>query len=176
MSQQDPIPKLSEADIRTVYAQGEDSVVSLVTQLLAHLTRLEARVTELEGRLSKNSRNSSKPPSSDGFGKRTKSLRQKSSKPSGGQKGHRGQTLEWREHPNETECYPVDECSGCGASLSDVPIEQIRSRQVFDIPAIELQVKEHQVEVKCCPECGMSNQGNFPPEATNCSMDLGSRA
>ena len=61
----------------------------------------------------------------------------------------------------------MHECSGCGASLSDVPIEQILSRQVFDIPPIELQVKEHQMEVKCCPQCGMSNQGSFPPEATN---------
>lgn len=142
-------------------------MVSLVTQLLSHLNRLEARVNELEGRLSKNSSNSSKPPSSDGFGKRTKSLRQKSDKPSGGQKGHRGQTLEWREHPDEIECAPVHECSGCSASLSDVAIEQILSRQVFDIPPIELQVKEHQVEVKCCPQCGMTNQGSFPPEATN---------
>lgn len=142
-------------------------MVSLVTQLLSHLSRLEARVNELEGRLSKNSRNSSNPPSSDGFGKRTKSLRQKSDKPSGGQKGHRGQTLEWREHPNETERSPVHECCGCGASLSESPIEQILSRQVFDIPPIELQVKEHQVEVKCCPHCGVCNQGCFPPEATN---------
>ncbi len=142
-------------------------MVSLVTQLLSHLSRLETRVNELEGRLSKNSRNSSKPPSSDGFGKRTKSLRQRSGKPSGGQKGHRGQTLEWREHPNEIERYPVHECCGCGASLRAVPLEQILSRQVFDIPPIELQVKEHQVEVKCCPHCGRSNQGRFPLEVTN---------
>ena len=167
MSKQDPLPTLSEADIRAVYAQGEEAVVSLVTQLLSHLNRLETRVNELEDRLSKNSRNSSKPPSSDGFGKRTKSLRKQSDKPSGGQKGHRGQTLQWREHPEETEYYPVHECCGCGVSLSDVPIEQILSRQVFDIPPIELQVKEHQVEVKCCPQCGMFNQGVFAPEATN---------
>ena len=142
-------------------------MVSLVTQLLSHLGRLETRVNELEGRLSKNSRNSSKPPSSDGFGKRIKSLRQKSDKPSGGQKGHRGQTLEWREHPDETAMSPVHECCECGASLSEVSIEQVLSRQVFDIAPIELQVKEHRVEVKCCPHCGVFNQGCFPPAATN---------
>ena len=167
MSKQDLPPKPSEDDIRAVYAQGEEAVVSLVMQLVNHLSRLEARVNDLEGRLSKNSRNSSKPPSSDGFGKRTKSLRQKSDKPSGGQKGHRGQTLEWKEHPDTVEVHAVHECSGCGASLSEVPIEQVLSRQVFDIPPIELQVKEHQVEVKCCPQCGLSNHGSFPAEASS---------
>lgn len=139
----------------------------MVMELLSHLNRLETRVNDLEGRLSKNSRNSSKPPSSDGFRKRTKSLRQKSDKPSGGQKGHQGQTLEWREQPDEVEVHPVHECCECGASLSEEPIEQMLSRQVFDIPSIVLQVKEHQIEVKCCAECGVSNQGSFPPEATN---------
>ncbi len=167
MSKQDTPPKLSEADIREVYAQGEEAVVGLVTQLLSHLNKLEARVNELEGRLGKNSRNSSRPPSSDGFGKRTKSLRQKSDKPSGGQKGHRGQTLEWREYPDATERHSVQECCGCGASLREVSIDQLLSRQVLDIAPIELQVKEHQVEVKWCPHCGVFNQGEFPPEATN---------
>lgn len=167
VSKQDSPPKLSESDICAVYAQGEEAVVGLVTQLLSHLNRLEARVNELAGRLSKNSRNSSKPPSSDGLGKRTKSLRQKSDKPSGGQKGHRGQTLEWGEYPDETDRYPVDECCGCGASLSEVSIDPVLSRQVFDIPPIKLKVKEHQVEVKWCAHCGVSTQGNFPPEATN---------
>ncbi|NEO34542.1 MAG: IS66 family transposase [Symploca sp. SIO3C6] len=167
MSKPDPLPSLSESDIRAIYAQGEDAVVSVVMQLLSQLNRLESRVNEIEGRLSKNSRNSSKPPSSDGFKQRTKSLRQKSEKPSGGQKGHQGQTLEWREHPDEVEVHPVHECSECGASLGEVPLEQVLSRQVFDIPPIALQVKEHEVEVKCCPHCGVSNQGSFPSEATN---------
>ena len=167
MSKQDPSIKLSETEIRATYAQGEEAVVSLVTQLLSHLSRLEARVNELEGRLSKNSRNSSKPPSSDGFGKRTKSLRRKSKQPSGGQAGHRGHTLEWREHPAEVEVHEAHECSACGVSLTGASVEQVLARQVFDIPPISLQVTEHQIEVKCCPRCGQSNHGCFPSEARN---------
>ena len=100
MSEPKPDLQLSEADIRAIYAEGEEAVVSLVTQLLNRLNQLEAEVKELKGRLSKNSRNSSKLLSGDGFGKHTRSLRRKSDQSSGGQAGHPGQTLEW---PSEGE-------------------------------------------------------------------------
>ena len=167
MSKQDPSIELSETEVRAIYAQGEEAVVLLVMQLLGRLNQLESRVKELEGRLSKTSRNSSKPPSSDGFGQRTKSLRRKSDTSSGGQPGHRGHTLEWREQPDTIERHQVHECSGCGLSLSEAPVEQVFARQVFDIPPIELQVTEHQSEVKRCPRCGQLNQGRFPAVATN---------
>jgi transposase len=150
-----------------VYAQGEEAVVSLVTQLMEQINQLALQVKELEGRISKNSRNSSKPPSGDGFGKRTKSLRRKSEKPNGGQPEHPGQTLEWSSAPDFVDRHGVNACSGCGASLAAVPVEEVLARQVFDIPPIELLVSEHQVEVKCCPNCGQSNQGSFPAEASN---------
>lgn len=167
MSQQKPKEQLSEAAIRAVYGQGEEAVVSLVSELLARLSHLEGEVKELKGRLGKNSRNSSKPPSGDGFGKRTRSLRRKSEKPSGGQSGHPGQTLEWSSHPEFIEKHPVDSCSICGCSLTAAPVSELLARQVFDIPPIELLVTEHQVEVKCCPDCGQTNQSDFPFEASN---------
>jgi transposase len=165
VSQSKPSLQLSEAEVRAIYAQGEEAVVSLVIQLLERLNQLEAEVKELKGRLSKDSRNSSKPPSGDGFGKRTRSLRRKSDRPSGGQDGHPGQTLEWSRDPDGVERHPVGECSGCGASLATVPVEAVLARQVLDIPPLELVVTEHQVEVKGCPHCGQVNQGSFPPEA-----------
>jgi transposase len=158
---------LSQEEIRAVYAQGEEAVVTLVTKLLEHLSKLESRVEDLEGRISKTSRNSSKPPSGDGFGKRTKSLRIKSEKRSGGQLDHPGSTLEWRNEVDEVEVHPVAECSECSALLSGVPVEEVLSRQVFDIPPIELRVTEHQVEVKCCRDCRHQSQGTFPAQASN---------
>ena len=73
MVKEKPTTQLSEADIRAVYGQGEEAVVDLVSQLMQRLSQLESEVKELKGRLGKTSRNSSKPPSGDGFVKRTRS-------------------------------------------------------------------------------------------------------
>jgi len=159
--------KLSEAEIRAVYQQGESAVVDLVTMLLERLQQLELRVEQLEGRAKKTSRNSSKPPSSDGFGKRTKSLRSKSGKSSGAQPGHPGSTLQWSDTVERVETHGVSICSECAKSLREEPVEKILARQVFDLPAIEIQVTEHRVQVKRCPHCGKSSQGSFPAEASN---------
>ena len=157
---------ISEADIRAVYRQGEDAVVELVTALLARLADVEARLYKLENQQKKNSRNSSKPPSGDGFGKQTKSLRKRSERPSGGQKGHPGSTLEWREQVDEVVTHEVTECSKCGNSLKSVGAIDYELRQVHELPPLRLQVIEHQAEVKCCPACAAMSQGTFPADVT----------
>lgn len=167
MKKRPPPVELSEAEIRAVYAQGEEAVVALVSELLKQLQQQSARLDKLEEQVSKTSRNSSKPPSGDGFGKRTKSLRRRSDKPSGGQAEHPGQTLEFRNEPDFQPVYPLSTCPDCGASLVDEPVEWVYARQVFDLPAVELSVTEHQVEVKHCQQCGASKQAAFPPEASN---------
>jgi hypothetical protein len=63
-------------------------------ELIAIVLKLAEKVTELEARLRQNSSNSSKPPSSDGLSKPvTQSLREKSGRKPGGQKGHKGHGL-----------------------------------------------------------------------------------
>ena len=84
---------------------------------------LLARVTELERRLGLNSSNSGKPPSSDGLHKpkrepRTRSLRERSGKPSGGQKGHKGETLRQVADPNVTIDHYPETCGTCGLALT----------------------------------------------------------
>jgi transposase len=156
---------ISREEIRAVYGHGEEAVIALVEKLLDRIEVLEARVSALEEQLAKNSRNSSKPPSGDGFGKRTRSLRPKSDRQSGGQPGHPGSTLEWSSQVDEVVNHLVQACYGCGASLQQSPVERVVSRQVHDIPPLELAVTEHQAMVKCCPHCGLENQANFPTEA-----------
>ncbi len=158
----------TEEEIRAVARQGEDAVVALVSELLQAIMLLAKRVQELEDRQSKNSNNSSKPPSSDGLNKpkRTRSLRKSSGKKSGAQKGHPGHRLEMAEKPNVVKEYPVERCVQCRASLKKTEVQRIEKRQEYELPAIRLIVIEHQAEVKCCPDCGCENQAEFPAGIT----------
>jgi transposase len=153
---------ISKDEIRACYAQGEEAVITLVESLVARINALEARIEVLENQKSKDSKNSSKPPSGDGFAKRTKSLRTKSGRKSGGQKDHPGSTLEWCEEVDEVFIHPVIDCTSCGASLENVEVLNLRCSQVHELPPIKLVVHEHQAQEKCCPNCGVLNQGKLP--------------
>ena len=120
------------------------------------LDGLVAYCLDLQGRLALNSRNSSKPPSQDGYVKpKPKSLRGESGKKSGGQPGHPGATLKPVEKPDKIEVHTLSSCPcGCGGDLSEQPILGYESRQVFDLPPQKLVVTEHRVEVKRCPLSG----------------------
>jgi len=157
--------------IRAAYRQGEEAVIALVENLLQAqadvIGKLESRIKVLEDQVSKDSRNSSKPPSGDGFKKRTQSLRTQSGRKSGGQAGHPGSTLEWVDEPDEIEQQVIETCQGCGASLVEMAIVEWQCAQVHDLVPIEIRVKEHQVAVKRCECCGQRNQAAFPVGVTN---------
>jgi transposase len=136
----------------------------LVSELMAQVATLQAKVVELEARLSKNSRNSSKPPSSDGLNKpkpNPKSLRKAGQHPSGGQKGHTGHTLKKVAAPDRTVPHlPPSHCNECHQALS-AP-EVIETRQVFDLPPLRFEVTEHQILAAQCACCGKICRGEFP--------------
>ena len=137
-----------------------------VQDLTARLDASENRVRHLEERLAKDSHNSSKPPSSDGLGKpKPKSLRSPSGRSTGGQPGHSGQTLRMVEQPDHTVSHAVNQCKGCGSSLTGQTPDRVERRQVFDLPEPKLEVTEHQAEIKTCA-CGCINRAAFPPEVT----------
>ena len=130
-------------------------------------TALVARLKALEDRLSKDSRTSSKPPSSDGFGKKTKSLRGKSGKTSGGQPGHKGESLKMVSDPDELVLHQVTHCCECGTGLADSWLIELAKRQVVDLPPLQLRVTEHQAEVRRCLGCGCVNRAEFPLEVAH---------
>src|SRR5262249_43248441 len=91
-------------------------------QVREQLAVVVARVQELEARLAKDSHNSSKPPSSDGLKRKTKSLRQQSGKKPGGQLGHRGETLRLVARPDAVVEHRPSECLHCQTPLADAPV------------------------------------------------------
>ncbi|MFH1915232.1 MAG: IS66 family transposase [Pseudomonadota bacterium] len=129
---------------------------------------LQARLQELQARLALNSRNSSKPPSSDGYTKPApKSLRKKTGRNSGGQPGHPGHTLKPVKKPDHVIVHPLKRCPcGCGGSLRKETVIRYEKRQVFDLPPQKLEVTEHRAEVKCCPHSGQEVCAPFPPHVT----------
>jgi transposase len=133
----------------------------------AMIAELKAQVAELEARLNQSSRNSSKPPSSDGYSKPSpekRSLRERSGRKPGGQEGHEGARLERVEVPDRVIVHEPDVCEDCGRDLADgEELPGGESRQVFDIPEkLALEVIEHLAKARRCKACGRVNEGRFP--------------
>jgi transposase len=179
---------MTRQEAEVIYDAGRETVVRVlltmdarihslerqVQDLTARLDQSDKRVRHLEEQLAKNSRSSSKPPSSDGFKKPSpKSLRKKGPRKSGGQPGHTGHTLKMIDKPDQTEVHPVKQCECCGRSLADQPAESIEKRQVQDLPPLRLIVTEHQAETKTC-SCGHLNKAAFP-EGVNAPVQYGKR-
>jgi transposase len=139
----------------------------MVGELRAVVVELRAEVAELRRQLGQNSRNSSKPPSSDSpFVKPApRSLRRKSGRRPGGQSGHQGSTLGQVADPNETMRHEPGPCGGCGADLVDAPEVGVERRQVFDLPPMRVRVTEHQLIARRCA-CGATTCGTAPAGVT----------
>src|SRR6266849_4007663 len=161
--------------IHTAFEKGEAAIMELFHNVADQMTALAQQLAkqgevlqELQARLAKSSRNSSKPPSSDGYGKvkRTESLRKSGKKPNGGQPGHDGHTLIASDDPDRIETHAVDTCAHCQASLAGIEAAGYEERQVCDIPAIRMEVTAHRVAVTICPGCGGKSTGNFPSGVT----------
>jgi transposase len=140
-------------------------VIAYIENLESQIKELSDRLKALESRLNQNSRNSSKPPSTDFFVKEKpnpKSLRKKSGKKPGGQEDHPGTTLKMVNDPGSVIEHYLICCKECGHTLEDVEVEAYEKRQIFDIPTVNLSVKEHRSQIKTCPCCGKLNKADFP--------------
>ena len=143
-----------------------NALIDLLLRLEGEVRELRRHVKELQDRLALTSRNSSKPPSTDGLAKPApKSLRQKTGRRQGGQPGHPGRTLQPVEKPDHIVPHRLDRCP-CGfcqgRSLRDQPLLGQEKRQVFEWPQKPLEVTEHQAEVKRCPVSGRLVTAAFP--------------
>lgn len=140
----------------------KSALIEIVLEQSARIAALETRVLDLEARLSQNSKNSSKPPSSDPPFSQT-TAKPKSNKKSGGQPGHKGHGLSRVESADRIQVHTPSSCAHCGYGLEQVTAEPAGSWQVFDLPAdLKIEVTEHQRQCRRCPWCDKENLGRLP--------------
>ena len=144
-----------------VVAQAET-----ITVLRAEVERLTERVAELQRRLKMNSRNSSTPPSQDGYATPApKSLRRKTGRGQGKQPGATGASLKLVDNPDTVVDHVPAVCGGCGTGLRRRPDVGVVRRQVHDLPEIVPVVTEHRLHQRRCA-CGVLTTAPAPAEAT----------
>lgn len=167
------LPNLSELG----HGEKDDLIRFLWSMLESQakqIAALQSQVAELQSKLNKNSRNSSKPPSSDGLNKPApKSLRVAGENPTGGQKGHTGRTLSQATQPDKIVVHGVsDQCQACHQELPFAYV--VETRQVFDLPVLQFEVTEHHAMQAIC-RCGHVHTAEFPA-GVNATVQYGPRA
>ncbi len=155
--------------MRTLVEEQANRIVeqaALIEEQSKLIEAMRSQITELLTRLSMTSRNSSKPPSSDGYTKPApKSRRIRSGKQPGKQPGDPGHHLAQRTDPDVTVIHAPPTCDRCGDDLIDAEVIETLTRQVFELPAMALFCTEHQAQRKRC-RCGTVTTGAFPGEVT----------
>jgi len=165
-------------DLSQLSHSEKDDLIRLLWSMLQsqakQIAALQAQVADLQSRLNKNSRNSSKPPSSDGLNKPApKSLRVAGERTTGGQIGHPGSTLCKAAQPDKIVIHDVpDQCLACQRELPFAYIAE--TRQVFDLPVVKYEVTEHHAMQSIC-SCGHVHTGVFPA-GVNAAVQYGPRA
>jgi transposase len=156
---------------------SREELIALVVAQRVEIAALKAQVAELERRLGLNSSNSGKPPSSDGLSKpaRVRSLREPSGKKTGGQKGHKGETLRQVAEPDVIVNHFPFACTACSLALTADTATSHSVRQVFDLPApAPLVVTEHRIHECRCADCGAQTRAAFP-QGVNAPVQYGPR-
>ncbi len=142
-------------EIKEELSQAKKTIVSLKKE--------NKRLKEI---INKDSSNSSKPPSTnDRFTdpkKSSSNTTTKKKKPRGGQEGSKGTNLKKVNNPDHIEILEVNSCKDCNHDLEDIDSTLISTKQLFDIPPLNIEVTEYQLHSKTCSCCGSVNKPEYP--------------
>ena len=157
---------ITEEFVRYLMEQNA-SLSEQVAELTATVKELNQTIRELKEQLNKNSKNSSKPPSSDGLKKpavnKNKSLRESSGKKQGAQEGHDGVHLSVISDPDHIENHMHSDCTGCphrAECLSKACIKETR-HEIDTVVTVDVTA-HNAIEVRECPLHGGVKTGSFP--------------
>ncbi len=165
--------RAANARLRELLEERDAHIAQLLAQvaqadeLQALVAELRAQVADLAARVKQNSKNSSKPPSSDGLGKPApKSLRKKTGRKPGRPRGQPGATMELTDHPDHVIRHEPPACRRCGTGLAGARQTGAERRQVSEIPPVKAEVTEHQMIERECPCCGERTKADAPDGVT----------
>lgn len=157
---------ITREDALKIYHAGPEATVDFIMILVEEIRELKDQVKKLQDQVNQNSRNSGKPPSSDGLRKPPVNLRKSGGK-KGAPKGHQGHTLHQIEHPDHIITLPTGvTCEHCCSTLQDATWIGHEKRQVFDLPVPKLMVTEYRAEQRRCSCCHRVTQASFPNDVT----------
>ena len=146
----------------------KSTLIDLVLSLAEQVQQMSKELEALKEQKQKNSTNSSKPPSTDSTRKseknkpQPKSQRKKTGKNKGGQKGHKGSNLPKEANPDFIQEHKLNDLQcKCGGLFKE---SGYQSRQVFDIPPVNIEVTEHRAFNYQCSCCNTKAKASFPKD------------
>lgn len=156
------------AQIEYLTAQN-NALTATVDSMNQTIFELNQTIRELKEQLNKNSKNSSKPPSSDGLKKpavkKDRSLRESSGKKQGAQEGHNGTHLSVTISPNHTQNHMHSDCEGCPNRNSCLDKACIKETRHEIDAVVKVDVTAHNlIKVHECPLHGGCREGSFPAD------------
>jgi len=150
-----------------------DFFITIIKEMTETINQQAEEIAELKTRLNKNSKNSSKPPTSDGYRKPSpKSLRKPGERKPGGQPGHKGHGIQLPDKIDEIGVITRSHCRDCGTVLEPHGGEAIESRYVIDLPQIKTNCTRLDRLRIPCSECEAINEGVYP-EGVNGTVQYG---
>jgi transposase len=164
--------RAANARLRELLAERDAQIgellaqVAVIAELREQVAELQAQVADLAARVKQNSKNSSKPPSSDGLARPApKSLRKKTGRGPGRPEGQPGATMQLTDHPDHVVRHEPSCCAGCAGVLARTAEAGVIRRQVTEIPPVRPEVTEHRLIGRRCG-CGTVTWGEAPDGVT----------
>jgi transposase len=165
---------VERAEAEAIYDQGRETVVAVllrmdeqIQQLSKQVAKQDKRIAELERRLSRNSRNSSVPPSQDPPGAPQRKRPDPSGRAQGAQPGHHGKgrgLLPIEAVDRVAEHWPGSCECGHRFAEGDPEVGQPARHQVTELPEIAVWVTEHRRHRRRCPDCGKETRAELPSD------------